>query len=42
MGKDNARSFGGNRRGPGYRTASSFRSKVSIKRMNLPKGFNKK
>lgn len=42
MSKNNARSFGGNRKGPGYRTPSSFRGKVSINRRNLPKDFNKK
>lgn len=38
MSKNNSRTFGGNRKGPGYRTAASFRGQVSIKR---PKGFPK-
>ena len=42
MSKNNARSYGGNRKGPGYRTAASFRSKISVNRRNLPKDFNKK
>jgi len=42
MGKNNARSFGGNRKGPGYRTPSSFRGKVSLKRIDLPRDFNRK
>ena len=42
MSKNNAPSYGGNRKGPGYRTAASFRGKVSIKRTNLPKDFNRK
>ncbi len=40
MSKNNARSFGGNRKGPGYRTPSSFRGQVSIRRpKGLPKNF---
>ncbi len=42
MSKNNARTYGGNRKGPGYRTASSFRAKISVNRRNLPKDFNKK
>lgn len=42
MAKNNARSFGGNRKGPGYRTPSSFRGQVSLKRKSLPKNFNQK
>lgn len=43
MSKNNSRTFGGNRKGPGYRTPSSFRGQVSLKRnKSLPKDFNKK
>jgi len=42
MSKNNSRSFGGNRKGPGYRTPSSFRGQISIKRTKgLPKDFNR-
>ncbi|WKZ29537.1 MAG: hypothetical protein QY323_02300 [Patescibacteria group bacterium] len=40
MSKNNARSFGGNRKGPGYRTPSSFRGQASLKRIKgFPKNF---
>jgi hypothetical protein len=32
MAKNNSRAFGGNRKGPGYRTPSSFRAQVSPQR----------
>jgi hypothetical protein len=31
--KNHSRAFGGNRKGPGYRTPSSFRAQVSQKRL---------
>jgi hypothetical protein len=31
MSKNNSRTFGGNRKGPGYRTASSFRIRKVVK-----------
>lgn len=31
MSKNNARTFGGNRKGPGYRTAASFRLRKTVK-----------
>jgi hypothetical protein len=33
MPKNNSRTFGGNKKGPGYRTPSSFRAQVSQKRL---------
>ncbi len=43
MSKNNSRSFGGNRKGPGYRTAASFRGQVSMKRIKgVPKNFKLK
>lgn len=46
MSKDHTRSFGGNRKGPGYRTPSSFRSRISPrhlgKRQPPPSKFSKK
>lgn len=43
MSKNHSRTFGGNRKGPGYRTASSFRGQVALKRVKaLPRGFNRK
>lgn len=33
MSKNNARSYGGNRKGPGYRTPSSFRAQISQRRL---------
>ena len=32
MPKNNSRTYGSNRKGPGYRTPSSFRAQVSAKR----------
>ena len=39
MSKNNARSYGGNRKGPGYRTAASFRALAAKKPKGFPKNF---
>jgi hypothetical protein len=35
--KNNSRTFGGNKKGPGFRTPSSFRGQVSLNRGAVPK-----
>ena len=40
MSKNNSRSFGGNRKGPGYRTPSSFKLRAALRNRNNKRPLN--